>query len=72
MWFLVVGWWLGPLWFVASLLLMMSILFFPLGAYTMSKTWAVTTLKRNPQTIAHNVHQEVDVSVGDEPDSDGG
>jgi uncharacterized membrane protein YccF (DUF307 family) len=50
-WFLFIGVWLGPLWFVLSLLLMLSVIFFPIGAYTMSKTWAVMTLKRKPQKV---------------------
>lgn len=44
-WFLLVGWWLGLLWFAASLALMISVLFFPIGAYAATKTWHVMTFK---------------------------
>lgn len=43
-WFVLFGWWLAALWFLGSLLLMLSILFFPIGAYAATKTWTVMTL----------------------------
>jgi uncharacterized membrane protein YccF (DUF307 family) len=44
-WFVLVGWWLGPLWFVGSLFFMATLVLFPLGVYTISKTWTVMTLE---------------------------
>ena len=32
-WFVLVGWWLGILWFVGSIALMASLVFFPFGLY---------------------------------------
>ena len=43
-WFLIAGWWLGLLWFSMSLALMMTIIFFPVGAWAATKTWKVMTL----------------------------
>jgi uncharacterized membrane protein YccF (DUF307 family) len=51
LWFLVIGWWLGPLWFVLSMALMLSVIFFPIGAYTATKTWHVMTFKTSPSTV---------------------
>jgi uncharacterized membrane protein YccF (DUF307 family) len=53
-WFLFVGWWLGAIWFLLSVLLMGSIIFFPIGAYSASKTWHVMTLKTSPTVVVQN------------------
>lgn len=58
LWFCLIGWWLGPLWLLASVALMLSILFFPLGAYTATKTWRITTLKENPRTVVVNAQAQ--------------
>lgn len=58
LWFCTIGFWLGPLWLLASVALMVSILFFPIGAYTATKTWAVMTLKSNPQTVVVEARSE--------------
>lgn len=58
LWFLIVGWWLGPLWFLLSLLAMASIVLFPLGAYAAAKTWQVMTLKSNPTVVIQNARSE--------------
>lgn len=50
-WFLFIGWWLRPIGFLCSLILMLTIIGFPLGAYAATKTWAVTTLCGSPRTI---------------------
>jgi len=50
-WFLAIGWWLGPLWLGVSIGLMLTIIGFPVGAYTATKTWHVATFKRKPQTV---------------------
>jgi len=65
-WFVLVGWWLGSLWFIGSVLLMMTIIMFPFGAYTASKTWTVMTLKSKPNQIVNDVQQEVNVTVEDD------
>lgn len=62
-WLTLIGWWLGPLWFLGSLLIMCTIILFPLGAYTMSKTWTVMTLKRSPGRIVNDIQQETNVTV---------
>lgn len=51
LWFLFIGWWFGPLWFVLCVLLMGTIVFFPVGAYAATKTWAVMTLKTSPTIV---------------------
>jgi len=51
LWFSLVGWWFGPLWFLLCVLLMGSIVFFPIGAFAASKTWAVMTLKTSPTVV---------------------
>lgn len=50
-WTVTVGWLLGLVWFGLSLTLMLSIVFFPIGAYMMSKTWKIMTFKRKPKTV---------------------
>ena len=50
-WFLLIGWWLGLLWFSASLVLMGSIVFFPAGAYLAAKTWGIMTLSQSPEKV---------------------
>lgn len=56
-WVLLVGWWLGPLWLLGSLLLMCSIVFFPIGALAAAKTWHVTTLKTSPSKVVVEVQE---------------
>jgi uncharacterized membrane protein YccF (DUF307 family) len=60
LWFVFIGWWLGPLWFIGSLALMGSIIFFPFGAYTVTKTWSVMTLSKNPQTVVIEARSQRD------------
>jgi uncharacterized membrane protein YccF (DUF307 family) len=50
-WFVLVGWWLGPLWVISALLIMLTVVGFPLGVYMLLKTWEVMTLKANPKTV---------------------
>ena len=59
-WFLFIGWWLGPLWFVLSLLTMGTIVLFPVGAYAATKTWQVMTLKTSPTVVIENAQSQVD------------
>jgi len=48
LWFTVIGWWLGPLWFLLSVATMGTIVLFPVGAYAATKTWQVMTLSASP------------------------
>lgn len=50
-WFVLIGWWLAILWVFGGLLLIGTIVFAPVGLYVLAKTWAVATLKTNPQKI---------------------
>ena len=59
-WFLFIGWWLGPLWFVLSLLTMGTIVLFPVGAYAATKTWQVMTLKASPMVVIENAQSQAD------------
>ncbi|PSP61204.1 hypothetical protein BRC77_13735 [Halobacteriales archaeon QH_8_64_26] len=43
-WFLLIGWWLGPLWAIIALLCMVSIIGTPLGAWMLATTGYVTAL----------------------------
>ncbi len=65
LWFLFVGWWLGPLWLTGSILLMLSIIFFPIGALAATKTWQIMTLKSSPKQIVVNTHAEANVQAAD-------
>jgi len=58
LWFVLVGWWLGPLWFLLCLLAMGSLVLFPVGAYAVTKTWAVMTLKTSPTVVIRNAQAE--------------
>jgi len=58
LWFVFVGWWLGLVWFGVSLLLMISIIGFPIGAYTATKTWHVMTFKTKPQRVVVEARQQ--------------
>lgn len=64
-WFVFVGWWLGPLWLFCSILLMGSIIFFPIGAYAAAKTWHVMTLKTSPQKVVVNATAEANANSSD-------
>lgn len=50
-WFCLVGWWLAPLWLASALLIMCTLIGFPIGVYMTLKTWEIATLKSNPQKI---------------------
>jgi uncharacterized membrane protein YccF (DUF307 family) len=50
-WFVFIGWWLGAIWFLLSLTVMLSIVGFPIGAYAITKTWHVMTLKTSPTVV---------------------
>lgn len=53
-WFCLVGWWLGLFWICSALLIMCTIVGFPIGVYMIIKTWEVMTLKSNPKTVVVN------------------
>lgn len=59
-WFVVIGWWLGALWFLACLMVMLSIVGFPVGAYAITKTWHVMTLKTSPTVVIKEAASEAD------------
>lgn len=59
-WFLTVGWLFGVLWFLGALFLMGTIVFFPVGAYLMTKVWAVATLKSKPTVVLRDARGEVE------------
>ena len=59
LWFGVIGWWLGLVWFILSLSLMITIIFLPLGAYTMIKTWKIMTLSESPKKIFVNIENKI-------------
>ena len=59
-WFLLIGWWLGPLWFVLSLLTMGTIVLFPVGAYAATKTFQVMTLRASPTVVIKNAQARSD------------
>ena len=58
LWFIFVGWWLGPLWFVLCVFLMGTIVFFPIGAYAATKTWAVMTFKSKPTVVIEDARSQ--------------
>ena len=60
LWFIIIGWWFGIIWFTLSLALMISVIFFPIGAYTASKTWAVMTLKTSPTKVVVEAQDKKD------------
>lgn len=62
LWFVTVGWFLGLLWFSLSVLLMLSLVFFPIGAYAATKTWTVMTLKESPQKVVVDVNEHKESS----------
>jgi hypothetical protein len=63
-WFIFVRWWLGMLWIGISLLVMLTIILFPLGAYMISKAWEVMTLKTSPATVIQERPQGGQVGTG--------
>ncbi len=58
-WFILFGWWIGIIWFILSFLLMITIIFLPIGAYTMTKTWKVMTLAESPKSISINIKNKI-------------
>jgi uncharacterized membrane protein YccF (DUF307 family) len=63
LWFVFIGWWFGPLWFLMCLFLMGTIVFFPIGAYAVTKTWAVTTFKTSPTVVIEDARSEGDAET---------
>ena len=58
-WFLILGWWLALIWFFLSLILCITIIFLPIGAYAMTKTWKIMTLAESPKSIIINVENKI-------------
>ena len=58
-WFVFVGWWLGLLWFSLSLLLCFTIVFFPIGAYALTKTWNVMTFSESPKQVIVHIENKI-------------
>jgi len=45
------------------LFLMGTIVFFPIGAYAVTKTWAVTTFKTSPTVVIEDARSERDAET---------
>ena len=58
-WFILIGWWLSIVWFILCLLLCITIIFLPIGAYAMTKTWKVMTLAETPKAIIINIENKI-------------
>ena len=58
-WFIFLGWWLGIIWFTLCFLLMITIIFIPVGAYALTKTWKIMTLSESPKKIMVNVENKI-------------
>lgn len=58
LWFTVIGWWLGPLWFLLSVLAMGTIVLLPVGAYAATKTWQVMTLSASPTVVINEARDQ--------------
>lgn len=56
-WFTLVGWWFSLLWITSALLVMCTVVGFPLGVYMLLKTWEVATLKSSPKVVIEHRHQ---------------
>jgi uncharacterized membrane protein YccF (DUF307 family) len=61
-WFALVGWWLGLVWFSVAVLLIFSIVFAPIGTLMAMQTWRVMTLRSSPRRVVHEVRVEADAS----------
>lgn len=57
-WVIFIGWWLALIWFAVSIGLMLTVIGFPIGAYTATKTWHVLTLKTSPQKVVVEAQQQ--------------
>ena len=58
-WFILIGWWLSIVWFILCLLLCIALIFLPIGAYAMTKTWKVMTLAETPKAIIINIENKI-------------
>ncbi len=56
-WFLVVGWWLGPLWFFLASLLGVTVIWYNVGLFMILNTWDLMTLKKLPQDCIEDVRR---------------
>ena len=59
-WFLFIGWWLALLWIAFAGVLMITIIFLPVGLYMLSKTWQIATFKRKPQRVIVEAREQRD------------
>lgn len=50
-WFTLVGWWFGILWVLSALIIMCTLIGFPLGVYMLLKTKEVVLLESNPKAV---------------------
>jgi len=60
LWFVFIGWWLGPLWFLMCLATMFTVVLFPVGAYAITKTWQVMVLSKSPTVIVQEAREKSD------------
>lgn len=76
-WFTFVGWWLGLFWLGLSIALMISIIFFPIGAWAATKTWKVMTLAGSDSPteavndITVDVENKIEQEIGDNNSEEG-
>ncbi len=59
LWFVFVGWWLGLVWFLLCLFLMATIVFLPVGAWAVTKTWKIMTLQRSPRKVVVKTEEKM-------------
>lgn len=53
-WFLLIGWWIGIIWFCISLLTMLTGIGFLPGALSISKTWKIMFLSSSEKVVVEN------------------
>ena len=61
-WFLLIGWWAALIWLGIALILMLTVIGFPVGIVMLYKTWKIATLESDPTTVIEHTVAEADTS----------
>jgi uncharacterized membrane protein YccF (DUF307 family) len=58
LWFLLIGWWAALIWLAFAVVLMLTVIGFPVGIVMLYKTWKVATLESNPTAVVEHTFED--------------
>lgn len=56
-WFVLIGWWLGVLWFLLAMVAALTVIWYNVGLFMAVNTWRLMTLEAPPREILEEIRE---------------